>query len=52
MKKGYNTPTISSVSKTTQDPATLRNKIQKLSSAVNELRHNVIQEDSYLESLQ
>jgi hypothetical protein len=31
---------------------TLRNKIQKLSSAVNELRHNVIQEDTYLETLQ
>lgn len=51
MKKGFVTPTISSVNKSTQDPASLRDKIQKLSSAVKELKNNAIQEDSYLENL-
>lgn len=45
MKKvinGFNTPTISSVNKSSSDPAFLRDKIQRLSNAVTELRHNVI----------
>jgi hypothetical protein len=42
MKKGFGTPTISSVNKNSQEPASLRDKILKLSSAVKELKSNAI----------